>query len=216
MLICGIDEAGRGPVLGPLVMAGVLAKGEDLDRLKAIGVKDSKLLTEKQREDLYDKIIEVVERFVVVSVPPKEIDEAVDGDNELNLNWLEAVKTADILNELQPEKAYVDCPSTNTWKYEQYLKKLLKSKMELVVEHKADVNYIASGAASILAKVERDRAIKKIKEEYGDCGPGYPSNPITQRFVKENWDKHPEIFRKSWATYKKIVKDNEQKDLGEF
>ena len=216
MLVCGIDEAGRGPVLGPLVMAGVVVKEEDLDRLKVIGVKDSKLLTEKQREGLYEEIIKIVERFSVISVEPKEIDEAVDGENELNLNWLEAVKTADILNELKPDKAYVDCPSTNCWKYEQFLKKNLKEDMELIVENKADLNYVVVGAASILAKVDRDRAIEKIKEKYGDCGPGYPSNPITQMFVKENWDKHPEIFRKSWATYKKIVKDKGQKGLDDF
>ncbi len=216
VLVCGIDEAGRGPVIGPLVIAGVLVKEENLDRLKTLGVKDSKLLSGRQREELYNKIIAIVETFKIIFVPPKEIDDAIDGGNGMNLNWLEANKTAEILNELQPDKAYIDCPSPNTWKYEQFLKKQLKKNIELVVEHKVDVNYVVASAASILAKVERDRAIEKIKEKYGDCGPGYQSNEKTQRFIRENWEKHPEIFRKSWATYKNLVKEKEQKNLGEF
>lgn len=197
-------------------MAGVLVKEENLSRLKTLGVKDSKLLSEKQREELYDKIINTVEKFKIIFVSPKEIDEAIDGGDGMNLNWLEANKTVEILNDLQPDKAYIDCPSPNLWKYEQFLKKQLQKKVELVVEHKADVTYVAASAASILAKVERDRAIKEIKEKYGDCGPGYQSNEITQRFIREHWDKHPEIFRKSWSTYKDLVKGKEQKNLGEF
>lgn len=188
-----------------------------MDRLKNIGVKDSKLLTRRQRNDLYEKIIEIVERFIIISIEPKEIDEAVDGGDGMNLNWLEAVKTTEILNELKPNKAYIDCPSSNKWKYEQFLRKNLKDNMKLVVENKADLNYVVVGAASILAKVERDKAIKKIKEIFGeDIGVGYSHDEKTIKFLKKYWNKHPEIFRQSWATYKKVVKDNEQKGLNDF
>jgi ribonuclease HII len=214
-LICGIDEAGRGPVIGPMVMAGVLIEEKDLPKLTSLGVKDSKLLTPQRREELYDQIIKTVKKHHIVIVGPKEIDDALDSD-ELNLNWLEAHKSAEIINTLKPDKAILDCPSNNIQAYTNYVKNLLKTKTELVVEHKADLNYIESGAASILAKVTRDREIEKIKKKYGNCGPGYPSNQITINFLKENWNKYPEIFRQSWASYKKHKDAKNQKGLGDF
>ena len=214
-LICGIDEAGRGPVIGPMVMAGVLIEEKDLPKLTSLGVKDSKLLTPQRREELYDQIIKTVKKHHIVIVGPKEIDDALDSD-ELNLNWLEAHKSAEIINTLKPDKAILDCPSNNIQAYTNYVKNLLKTKTELVVEHKADLNYIESGAASILAKVTRDREIEKIKKKYGNCGPGYPSNQIKINFLKENWNKYPEIFRQSWASYKKHKDAKNQKGLGDF
>lgn len=135
----------------------------------------------------------------------------------MNLNWLEARKTIEILDKLKPDKAIIDCPSPNIKAYTNYIKSYLRKKdIELIVEHKADVNHVIVSAASILAKVTRDRSIEKIKKEYGDCGPGYQSNPITQKFIKENFDKYPEIFRKSWMTFKNQVSEKEQKKLGEY
>ena len=215
MLICGTDEAGRGPVIGPLVMAGVLIEDKDEVKLKNIGARDSKLLAPKHREDLFDKIVEIVKKYKIITVSPKEIDEALESD-DLNLNWLEAQKTAEIINHLKPEKAFIDSPSANCKAYKEYLRNILYKDIHLVVEHKADVNYPVASAASILAKVTRDKEIEKIKEKYGNCGPGYPANEITQRFLKENWQKYPEIFRKSWSSYKKLENGKNQKGLGEF
>jgi ribonuclease HII len=198
-----------------MVMAGVLIEEKDLPKLTSLGVKDSKLLTPQRREELYDQIIKTVKKHHIVIVGPKEIDDALDSD-ELNLNWLEAHKSAEIINTLKPDKAILDCPSNNIQAYTNYVKNLLKTKTELVVEHKADLNYIESGAASILAKVTRDREIEKIKKKYGNCGPGYPSNQITINFLKENWNKYPEIFRQSWASYKKHKDAKNQKGLGDF
>ena len=102
--------------------------------------------------------------------------------------------------------AIIDCPSANPTKYTEYLKNLLENKsIKLIIEHIADVNYPVCSAASILAKVERENQVDKIKEKYGDCGPGYPAHPKTIEFVKNNWNKYPDIFRKTWSTYKKIV-----------
>ncbi len=216
VFICGIDEAGRGPVIGPMIMSGVLVEEKDIARLKAIGVKDSKLLTREQREGLFDKILKIVKKYKIIIVEPKEIDEALESD-ELNLNWLEAHKTAEIINSLKPDKVTVDSPSNNCEAYTVYLVKLLKDKkLDLECIHKADLKHVYVGAASILAKVTRDKEMDKIKEKYGDCGPGYMSNEVTQNFLAENWEKYPEIFRKSWVSYQNHKNNKDQKKLGSY
>jgi len=211
--ILGIDEAGRGPVIGPLIIAGVMINEGEEDLIE--GVKDSKLLSHGKRIEL-DKIIRENSDFKIIEVEPKEIDETLASAN-LNLNWLEAHKQAEIINELQPDVAIIDCPSPNCSAYEKYLKDLLDNKkVKLIVEHKADMNYPTCAAGSILAKVIREKRMDEIKEKYGDTGPGYPANAITRKFVADNWNKYPEIFRKSWATYKNIVSGKEQKGLKDF
>ncbi|MBU3940998.1 MAG: ribonuclease HII [Nanoarchaeota archaeon] len=213
--ILGIDEAGRGPVIGSLFIAGTMFDEKDVKKLKELDVKDSKLVPHKKRLVL-DVEIQKIAKVKVIEITPKEIDDAVDGDNELNLNWLEAEKTIEIINELKPDTAIIDCPSVNTEKYEEYIRERLKVKVNLIVENKADENYIECAAASIIAKVARENQVEELKKKYGDIGPGYPSNSTTQQFLKENYNKHPEIFRKSWSTYKKVVINKKQKNLGEF
>ena len=211
--VLGIDEAGRGPVIGPLIVAGVMIHDGKEAMLGA--VKDSKLLKHKQREILYHQIVANSE-FKIIEVSPQEIDNALMSDS-LNLNWLEAHKQAEIINELKPDVAIIDCPSPNCKAYTEYLKELLNDKkIKLIIEHKADVNYPVCSAASIIAKVKREEEMDKIKKKYGDVGPGYPSNSTTQKFIKENWEKHPEIFRKTWATFKNQEKMKNQKNLEDF
>jgi len=216
-LIFGTDEAGRGPVIGPLVMVGLAIEEKDLHKIEELKVKDSKLLTSKQREHLYDRILNVVKDKVILIISPKEIDEALQSDS-LNLNWLEAIKTAEMINKLKPDKALLDCPSPNIKAYTSYVRNHLEDKtIEIVAEHKADVKYPLVAAASIIAKVTRDREIEEIKKEIGiDFGPGYPSNPITQQFLKENYNNYPHIFRKTWISYKKLKEGKKQKSLTEF
>ena len=217
MKVCGIDEAGRGAVLGPLVICGALIDEKDEGKLKELGVKDSKLLTPKQRERIAEALKKIV-KYQLVVLSPKEIDDNVNGENGSNLNWLEANKSVELINILQPEKAIIDCPSPNTKAYHEYIaERLLHKKVKIVTEHKADVNYLVVGAASILAKVARDAAIEEIKKHVGeDCGPGYPANAITIQFLKKNWDKHPELFRHSWSTYKEVAGLKKQKKIGEY
>jgi ribonuclease HII len=201
--ILGIDEAGRGPVIGPMVIAGVMIEKEDEKKLGA--VKDSKLLTQKQRLALIGSI-KNNSKYKILVIEPEVIDGAILSQ-ELNLNWLEAHKQAEIINELNPDCAIIDCPSINEKAYKNYLSNLVKNKkIELIVEHKADVNYPVCSAASILAKVKREEEITELKKKYGDFGPGYPSHPKTIEFVKDNYDKYPEIFRKTWSTYKRLSK----------
>tara|TARA_Y100000310_G_C20673869_1_gene811753 strand:+ start:440 stop:1081 length:642 start_codon:yes stop_codon:yes gene_type:complete len=212
-MYCGIDEAGRGPVIGPLVMCGL--KTHDKDVLENLGVKDSKLLTDAIRRELAPKLKQQCEWYCV-TVSPEEIDAAVLGES--NLNWLEAEKVAEILNKLQPKQAVVDCPSPNIEAWGDYVKARVQDKTtHILFEHKADLNHPEVSGASIIAKVTRDDAIAKLKEKVGiDFGNGYPSDPKTKIFLEKYWDKHPSLFRKSWAPYKKMVAASKQQNLDTF
>jgi ribonuclease HII len=216
MLICGIDEAGRGPVIGPLVICGILVDESGEESLKSVNVKDSKLLTPKQREVLFGKIKKIVKKYEILILQPHEIDMVVDGHVEDNLNWFEARESAEIIKKLKPDKAILDCPSPNLKAYREKISELLKDKTEIVCEHKADVKYPVVSAASILAKVTRDAEIKKLEKKYGKIGSGYPADPLTHKFLQENFNRHPEIFRHSWTTMKKLKKAAGQRGLGEF
>ncbi|MFH1592807.1 MAG: ribonuclease HII [Candidatus Woesearchaeota archaeon] len=216
MIILGTDESRRGPVLGPLIITGVTIDEKDEEKLKSLGVKDSKKLTKKKREELYPKILKKIKSHKIIEIWPPEIDNALQSQ-ELNLNWLEAHKTAEIINALKPDKAFIDCPSPNKKRYEDYLRNLLDNKeIELVVEHKAE-KYVTVAAASIISKVYGDNIIKELQKKFDmPLGPGYMSNKITQEFLKENWEKHPEIFRKSWISWKNHKEKKEQKTLDNF
>lgn len=208
--VLGIDEAGRGPVIGPMIVAGVMIQEGEESLLE--GSKDSKKLLHKKRLEL-DKKIKENSIYKIIEVYPKEIDEAVNS-KIINLNWLEAYKQAEIINSLKPDKAIIDCPSPNLKAFKNYLKNLLENKnIELIVEHKADENYITSSAASILAKVRREEIMDEIKKKYGNTGPGYTSNDATKKFIAENYNKYPEIFRHSWSTFKRLSQKEKQKEL---
>ncbi|MBD3354817.1 ribonuclease HII [Candidatus Woesearchaeota archaeon] len=200
-----------------MVVCGVMIEEDKIPRLKALGVKDSKLLTPKKREFLFEKIKNTAKDHKIIVISPKEVDGYLQTDH-LNLNKLEAQKMAEIINSLDPDKTILDCPSNNIKAYEDYLKKHLKDKnKEVIAEHKADFRYIIVAAASILAKVTRDNEIKKIKEKIGiEFGSGYPSDPRTVKFLNENWDKYPSIFRKTWISYKNVLQSQKQKSLEEF
>ncbi|MBW2973456.1 ribonuclease HII [Candidatus Woesearchaeota archaeon] len=216
-LLCGIEEAGRGPVIGPLVMCGVLIEEKDEAKLKSIGAKDSKLLTPKTRELLFDQIKGMIKDYKIIIIPPAEIDKVLLSKDS-NLNWLEADTSAKIINALKPDKAVLDCPSPNIKAYIAYVrKKLDNKKIVLVAEHKADVKFPVVSAASIIAKVTRDREIEKIKKNIGiNCGSGYPSDEITKEFLKKHYKDFPDIFRKTWSSYKRVAGVKNQKKLGEF
>jgi len=217
-LVLGIDEAGRGPIIGSLFLVGVLLDESMDGRLKEIGVKDSKLLSHKKRMELEKEINKIAKKVKIIRINPEEIDYAVDGNYGSNLNWLEANKQAEIINELKPDKAIIDCPSPNIKKYTEYLLNLIEDKnIELVVEHKADKNFLVCGAASIIAKCEREKEVEEIEKMVGESiGSGYPSNPTCQKFTKKNLEKYPGLFRKSWSTWKNHYNMKNQKNLSEF
>lgn len=166
---------------------------------------------------MFERIKEIVDDYKIIQVEPKEIDAAVESKDGMNLNWLEAHKTAEILNDLGPDKAFIDCPSTNIKKYSEYLKKLLKKDVELIVEHKSDFLHVETGAASILAKVTRDRAIAKLQKQIKEpMGSGYPADPKTKEFVKKYWKKYSKWLRHSWSTYQKVANPEKQEGLDKF
>lgn len=213
--IAGVEEAGRGPVIGPMVMAIAMIEESKEQELVQWGVKDSKLLLPLQRERIYEKLINHV-TYQTIILTPSDIDSALASPN-LNLNWLEARTSAHLINDLKPDKVILDCPSNNIEAYKNYVKQLLDTPpKELIAEHKADVNYPIVSAASIIAKVLRDREIQKLKEQYKvEFGSGYPSDPVTVKFLLGNFDKYP-FFRKSWESYKKLVKKQGQRSLDKF
>lgn len=216
-LILGLDEAGRGPLIGPLVMAGVLIEKNDESKLKSLGVKDSKLLTKEKREELFDSIIKISKKHKIIITDVEEIDKAVNGEKNLNLNKLEGNKIIKIINELKPDTAIIDCPSNNKEAFKKYLKAKIKPKTKLILEHKADYKYPIVAAASILAKVTRDNEIEKLKNKINlDFGSGYPSDPKTIEFLNNHYKTHKDIFRKSWTTYKNKIYSKNQTSLGDF
>lgn len=200
-----------------MVLCGVLIDEKDEPKLKSIGAKDSKLLTPKTREILFGQIKKMVKECKVVVIPASEIDNALT-DPSLNLNKLEAMKMALIINRLKPDKVVIDCPSNNTKQYASFLREHLDNKSLIIVaEHKADVKYPAVSAASIIAKVTRDAEIEKIKGDIGiDFGSGYPADEVTHKFLLKYWDKYPQVFRRTWASYKNVQSQMGQAKLGEF
>ncbi len=199
-------------------MCGILIKEEDEEKLRKIEVKDSKLLTKQQRESLYKKIIKIAEKYKIIITSPEEVDKAVKGHDGMNLNWLEARESLEIINKLKPEKAIIDCPSNNIGKYKDHLsKKLTNKNTELILEHKADFKYPVVAAASILAKVTRDREVEKIKNKIKiDFGSGYMSDPKTVKFLEHHHETHKELFRKSWLPYQNMVNKKFQRKLEDF
>ena len=206
-----------------MICVAAIPEGKE-EELRMLGVKDSKLLTEKQREDILVGLIKII-HYEFKIIEPWEVDEAVNSDNT-NLNWLEADHAAALLNKLSAKlddnisKCIIDCPSTNIKAYTEYMqKKVDNTDIRLQVEHKADLHYLVVGAASIVAKVTREKELEKIKKKLNvDFGSGYPSDPRTKEFIEKNHDdpRYQHLFRKSWETYKKIARAKQQKGLGEF
>jgi ribonuclease HII len=212
--IVGIDEAGRGPVIGPMVLAGVLIEEGQEDKLRALGVKDSKLLTPKQREYLEKEIIELVKDYYVVNVSAKQIDELRE---HKNLNIIEADNMAKIINKLGGDEAIIDAPQVSTDKFASIVRASLTVKTKIIAENKADVNYPVCAAASILAKVERDRQIRNIEKKNNILvNTGYPHDPVTIAFLKSCKGNYPDFVRKSWDTASRIAEERKQRDLRDY
>jgi ribonuclease HII len=214
MKIAGIDEAGKGPVIGPMCIGGVLADKEKLDSLKNLGVADSKKLAPKKREHLAHQIRKYAQKVYIFEVSPSQIDEL---RKVMTMNQIMVLGFSRVLEELQPDMAYVDAADVNATRFgtnlkAQYAKKYPEKANELSVvsEHQADATYPVVSAASIVAKVRRDELIKELGKKIGiDFGSGYPSDPKTQRFL-EDWSREhdtlPELVRHSWKTAENVLK----------
>lgn len=221
MIIAGIDEAGRGPVIGPMVMCAVSCHKDHEVSLKAAGVKDSKLLSSQTRK----KLLEMLSSTCAYSI---EVLSAKQITNEMqrgiSLNDIEAKAAAQCLSELYKkekfEVVFIDSPDSVPSMYERRIRKFFKNQdVKLICENKADLHYSIVGAASIIAKETRESEIAKIKELIGEnFGSGYPSDPLTRAFLErrakdENLKEH---IRWKWSTVKHLKIEKAQSKLLDF
>lgn len=200
MKIIGIDEAGRGPVIGPLVVGGVAVEEEKLEKIEKLQLKDSKRLTPARRKVMARRINKIAECHTVHI-------QAMDIDNlrakGINLNEIEKIAIKKVIALSNPDFAYIDCLDINPKRFRDEMENF-RNSFKVIAEHKADDKYPIVSAASIIAKVERDMEIEKLRKEYRDIGSGYPSDPKTIAFLKKySYENLPDFVRKSWATVKK-------------
>jgi ribonuclease HII len=212
-VICGVDEAGKGSVLGPMVVAAVGVVSED--SLSDPGMKDSKLLSPKERDRLY-ALIRRQCRVATIRIDAHEIDAI---RSEMTMNACVARAHARVINRLSPTIAYVDACDVNAFRYAGMVKSSLDRQCEIVSEHHADEKFPVVSAASIVAKVTRDRAITTLAKKYGEIGSGYPADPVTIRYLTGYIEEHkcpPPIARKSWKTVSTILAKMSQSRLPDF
>ncbi len=206
---CGVDEAGRGPVIGPLVVSIVCASTEALEN---IGARDSKSLTKNSRERL-DRLIRENSSFVLSKeITARELNDLM---NRINLNEIEEKAYSELISKSPYDcTVYVDSFDVNENRLSEKLSSLTGKKV--VCEHKADAKYPSVSAASIISKVLRDKAVKELENEYGRIGSGYPADPVTVEFLKnsvKNGKDLSGIARTHWKTYKNLISNNKNARL---
>ena len=205
-MIAGLDEAGKGPVLGPMCVAGVMFDEKDLDALVKTGVRDSKQLSPKKRDAIAVEVKNLAERYYILEVSPVEIDEL---RKVMTMNEIMVVCYAKVFEELKPDRAFVDAADVIAERFGENIRKKYSGKVDITSEHNADEKYPIVSAASVLAKVRRDELVRKIGSNMGiEIGSGYPADPRTIKFL-EDWVKEyqelPDFARSSWKTSKNIM-----------
>ncbi len=212
-MLCGVDEAGKGAVLGPLVVAAVSCTSQE--EFAGTGVRDSKLLRPAVRDQIYEHITGIFP-FSVLVISAAEIDSA---RQRMTMNVLMAVSHARVITNLSPEAAYVDACDVVASRYGCMVTEHLGCSCEVRAEHHADERHPVVSAASIIAKVTRDRAMATLAGEYGAVGSGYPSDPETIEFlsscIRDTGDPPP-FARRSWMTVKEILLRREQSSITDF
>ncbi len=215
MRVAGVDDAGRGAVIGPLTIAGLVVDYSNLPALASLGVKDSKLLSPRRREQLADEINTLALEIYIVRVTPAEIDKVVETGKKLHrLNRLEAQTMAKVIQKLRPDRAYVDASDVQADRFGRHIAEDLPFPIEIVSEHKADARFPIVSAASILAKVDRDSVVTRLRRTQGDLGSGYPADNKTIRFLEDcirDFGRYPDFVRKSWKPAKRIKREVEAK-----
>ena len=202
--VLGIDEAGRGSVLGPLVIGGVLMREDKVRFLERIEVKDSKKISSKKRSVLSRKIKKIAQTYTNI-IPAEEIDNL--RNNGTNLNEIEKNAMCKTIQQANPNTCYIDCIDVNEKRFHDNIQKEYPN-IEIITQHKADDTYNIVSAASIIAKVERDKQMAILRKEYGDIGSGYPSDKYTINYLKSLNKNFPPIVRQTWNTVIKIKEEN--------
>jgi ribonuclease HII len=212
MLVGGVDEAGRGSIIGPLVVAGVGIRESKLGELRKMGVRDSKTLTPRARARLFGQIIRIVDSICVRKVAPEE----VDGNVMLHgLNRLEARVMAGVIDSIGADEIYVDCCDVNPARFRENIDQRLSCRpRKLHSLHHADSLNVVVSAASIIAKITRDQEIQEIRNKYGpEIGSGYPSDATTMDFIRKwvaNNGEAPDFARKSWKPLRQMLEQTAQ------
>ncbi len=213
-MICGVDEAGKGPVIGPLVVAAVsIENAKDIENL---GIKDSKQLSPEKRKELANLIKDRFS-FEVEIIEAEKVDK-YRRQNKLNVLNREAFER--LISKLNPNVAYVDAADVNEYRFGNQIKEKLTNKndTDVISMHKADSKIEVVAAASIIAKETRENEIRKLKKEIGDFGSGYPSDERTIKFLKSFYavnGKWPTGTRESWKTVERIRPVKTLNDFGE-
>ena len=207
----GVDEAGRGSIIGPLVVAGIGIRESKLAELRKMGVRDSKTLTPKARARLFGQIIKIVDSICVRKVAPEEVDGSVMFHG---LNRLEARVMAGVIDSIEADEIYVDCCDVNPARFRESIDQQVCRPRRLHSLHRADSLNVAVSAASIIAKITRDQEIQEIRNEYGpEIGSGYPSDATTMDFIRR-WvasnGEAPEFARKTWKPLRQMLEQTAQ------
>lgn len=211
ILRLGVDEAGRGAVLGPLVISCVLLDAESEHKLHEMGVKDSKQMTADQRFRLYDTILDVKLRSCSMHISSLSIDRhRLRG---LSMNVIEENHIFDLLKKFVTDpvdEVVIDAFVSKNNRLHNETCKLFPAAT-VRCEFHADVNHTCVAAASVIAKVERDRAMSDLSKELGvDIGTGYPHDPLSTEYIRRyvrDCGKAPTIARNTWVTTQRIVED---------
>ena len=214
----GLDEAGRGPVLGPLVVAGIVIPEKKEKIIERMGVKDSKRLTPNRRAVLYRKLTKMFDYETVV-ITAQDIDNL--RARGVNLNEIEKLAMKKIINNLRADRIIIDALDVKEGRLQDEISEYIGHSCEVIAEHKADDTYLTVGAASIIAKTERDMILEQINKDYirstkdkDGIGSGYPSDPKTKNFLKKfKYDEMPDFVRRSWGTVQKIKEAEEAENL---
>ncbi|MFB6294645.1 MAG: ribonuclease HII [Candidatus Nanohaloarchaea archaeon] len=209
-----------GPVLGSMFVAGVLVDEDDMDELASLGLKDSKELSDADREGFVAPIKELAIDTAVTEVTASEIDELRE---VTNLNVIELRTFAGIIEQLEPDTAFIDLPEPDGERFANKIREELPDDfkdVEMVAEHEADDTYPIVSAASILAKSAREAHTAELKEKYGvDFRTGYPHDQDTIDFLTDYLEEHgelPEETRMSWSTAQRLVAESEQSEIEDF
>lgn len=218
-MIAGVDEAGRGPVIGPLVIAGITASNQD--SFQKLKVKDSKKLSPKRRMYLAKHIKQIAQNIEFVVIKASDID---DMRKVMTMNEIEVHAFTKVIKKLKPEICYVDAADVNSKRFGNHISIHLPKSIQIISEHRADDIYPIVSAASIIAKTIRDKEIEMIahrleKRIQKPLGSGYPSDPLTQRFIHywvKKYKKLPPNTRKSWKTAQRIYEQHTRKTLDDF
>ena len=218
-MICGVDEAGKGPVLGCLVIAAVSFTDEE--KINSLGVKDSKKLSPKRRQQFAKRIEQIASNIEILIISASDID---DMRKVMTMNEIEVFAFTKVIKKIKPDICYVDAADVIEERFGKEISKNLPKKIEIISKHKADALFPVVSAASILAKTRRDAEIRKIAEilepKIGKpMGSGYPADPLTKSFL-ETWVKTyhtlPPHTRHSWNTAKKLLVKSKIKKLDEY